>query len=369
VVLQASQAASNGFTAATQGASFLVNPVLLTITAKDVVRVFGAANPSFTGTVAGAVNGDTFTETFTTTATPASIVGSYQIVPSVTGANIANYTVNANVGTLTVSQAGTATTFALSNQNLTLTATVAPLTNGVPTGTVGFYEGQTLVGTGTLSNGIASYTASSFPAGNVVVSAQYSGDANFTQSASPPIQVLSVTPASTSLTVAQAGSVTDTLNLSPAPGYTGTMQLSCSNLPQSAACSFQPSSIVFTGNNGSASATVTIQTGVSTQGALLPLLRGRSENRAGVLAIAMWVPGLFAAGIARRRRTTGSRMDKLLLLMLLCGMTASLTACGGSSTPSSGATGRTPAGAYTVQLVATGPNSLSQTTNLNLTVQ
>jgi hypothetical protein len=369
VVLQTSQAAAGSYATGTKTTSIMVNKATLTITANNTVRVFGAANPTFTGTVTGAVNGDAFAETFSTTATAASIVGAYSIVPSVTGTNLGNYTVGAANGVLTISQAGTATTFALSNQNLTLTATVAPLISGVPTGTVSFYEGQTLAGTGTLSNGTASYTASSFPAGNVVVSAQYSGDANFTQSASPPILALSVTPTSTSLSVAQAGSVTDTVNLSPAPGYTGTVQLSCGNLPQSATCSFQPSSIAFTGTNSSASATVTIQTGVSTQGAVLPLLPGRKENRVGVLAMAMWVPGLFAAGIARRRRKTGSRMDKLLLLTVLCGIAAGLTACGGSSTPSSGSTGRTPTGAYTVQVVASGPNGLSQTAKLNLTVQ
>jgi hypothetical protein len=370
VVLQASQAAADSYAASTKTVSVTVNKAALAIVANSAARVFGTANPTFTGTVTGGANGDTFAETFSTTATAASIVGSYPIVPAVTGTNLGDYTVSAANGALTISQAGTATTFVLSNQNLTLTATVAPLISGVPTGTVSFYEGQTLVGTGTLSNGTASYTASSFPAGDVVVSAQYSGDANFTQSASPPILVLSVTPTSTSLSVAQAGSVTDTVNLSPAPGYTGTVQLSCGNLPQSATCSFQPSSIAFTGTNTSASATVTIQTGVSTQGAVLPLLPGRNESRAGVLAAVIWMPGVFVATIARRRRTKGTPLDKLFLLTLLCGIASGLTACGGSSAPSSsGSTGRTPTGAYIVQVVASGPNGLSQTTNLNLTVQ
>jgi hypothetical protein len=369
VVLQASQPAAGSYAAGTKTASFTVNKAQLTLTANNAARVFGAANPSFAGTATGAVNGDAFTETFSTTATAASIVGAYSIVPSVTGTNLGNYTVGAVNGVLTISQAGTATIFALSNQNLTLTATVASLISGVPTGTVSFYEGQTLVGTGTLSNGTASYTASSFPTGNVVVSAQYSGDANFTQSSSPPILVLSVTPTSTALSVAQSGSVTDAMTLSPVPGYTGTVQLSCGNLPPAATCSFQPSSVAFTGTNNSASVTVTIQTGVSTQGAVLPLLPGRSENRAGVLAAVVWMPGLFIATIARRRRTKGTRLDKLLLLTLLCGIAAGLTACGGSSTPSSGSTGQTPTGAYTVRVVASGPNGLSQTTNLNLTVQ
>lgn len=91
--------------------------------------------------VTGAVNGDALTETFSTTATIASLVGSYPIVPSVTGGNLGNYNIAATNGTLTISQAGTATTFALSNQNLTLTALVVSLTSGTPTGMVAFYEG------------------------------------------------------------------------------------------------------------------------------------------------------------------------------------------------------------------------------------
>jgi hypothetical protein len=369
VVLQASQVAAGSYSAGTKTASVTVNKATLAIAASNAARVFGAGNPTFTGTVTGGVNGDTFAETFSTAATPASTVGVYPIVPSVTGTNLGNYTVAANNGVLTISQAGTATTFALSNQNLTLTATVAPLISGVPTGSVSFYEGQTLVGTGTLSNGTASYTASSFPAGNVAVSAQYSGDTNFTQSASAPILVLSVTPTAPSLTVAPAGSVMDTLNVSPIPGYTGTVQLSCSNLPPSATCSFQPSSLAFTGTNSSASASVTIQTGVSTQAAAPPLLLpGRNEARTALLAAMVWMPGLLVTFAGRRK--TRARIDRLLLLTLLCGIAVSLTACGGSSAAGSpGSTSQTPTGAYTVHVLASGPGGLSQTTNLNVSVQ
>jgi hypothetical protein len=228
---------STDYTPQTVTVPLTVNKAPLVITANSFARVDGAPNPTFTGTITGAVNGDSFTESFATAATPASIVGSYPIVPSVTGANLANYAVTPTNGALTISQAGTSTTFALSNNNLTLTATVASLTTNTPTGTIGFYEGQTLVGTGTLANGVASYTTATFPAGNVVVSAQYSGDANFTQSASPPILVLAMTPAQTALSVASSGSASDTITLAAASGFTGTLQLSCAGLPQNATCS------------------------------------------------------------------------------------------------------------------------------------
>ena len=85
---------------AIQTVMLTVNPAPLSATANNTARVYGAANPTFTGTVSDAVNGDTFTETFTTTATITSIVGSYPIVPSVAGANLADYTVNSTNGTL-----------------------------------------------------------------------------------------------------------------------------------------------------------------------------------------------------------------------------------------------------------------------------
>ena len=73
-----------------------------TVATNNFARVFGTANPTFTGTVPGAVNGDTFTESFTIAAALTSIVGSCPIVPSVAGVNLANYTVNATSGSLTV---------------------------------------------------------------------------------------------------------------------------------------------------------------------------------------------------------------------------------------------------------------------------
>ena len=101
VVLQASQAGDANYSAATAVTqSFQVTPAPLTVTANNATRVFGAANPAFSGTVTGAVGGDSFSESFTTTATTTSNVGSYPIVPAVTGANLANYTVTIVNGTL-----------------------------------------------------------------------------------------------------------------------------------------------------------------------------------------------------------------------------------------------------------------------------
>jgi hypothetical protein len=329
----------------------------LAIVANNAARVFGAANPAFTGTISGAVDGDTFTETFATAATAASIVGSYPITPSVTGANLADYTVTATPGALTVTQAGSSTTLALSNGNETFTATVASLTSGTPTGTVSFYEGQTAVGTGTLSGGVATYTASSFPAGDVVVSAEYSGDVDFTESQSPPILLLGLALGSDSLTVGQSGSVTDPATVSVVPGYVGTVTFSCTGLPANSSCSFAPATASFTGANASAQVTATISTGVSAEGRLVGL-----GDSAGVWAAGLLAPGLLGLAVAGRRR----RLRGLMTIVALCGLALGVTACGGGS---GGGPLVTPKGQATVQVVASGPNGLSQTSTVTLNVQ
>ena len=66
-------------------------------------------------------------------------------------------------------------------QTVTLTATVsavAPAT-GTPTGTVTFLDGGSLVGTGTLSGGIATFTTSALTVGSHTITSNCGGDANF----------------------------------------------------------------------------------------------------------------------------------------------------------------------------------------------
>jgi hypothetical protein len=284
-------------------------------------------------------------------------------VPAVTGTNLADYAVTPANGTLTVAPAGTATTFALSNSNLTMTATVVSQTSGTPTGSVGFYEGPTLVGTGTLANGVASYTATALPAGNVTVTAQYSGDVNFTQSASPAIPVLAVTPAQTSLTVASSGSVTDAMSLAAAAGFTGTLTFSCTGLPVEATCSFSPATYTFSGTANTASVTMTVQTGVTAH-ETAPALFGRGTWPA--LAGVFGLPGLLALSLGAHRRRLWMRLTLLTVALgIACGM---VTACGSSpnTPPKSPAS---PAGTSTVQVTASGPSGFSQTASVTLTVQ
>ena len=117
------------------------------MTANNATRVYGPANPAFSGTVTGAVGSDSFTETFTTTATTSSNVGSYPDRARGHRSTIANYTITIVNGALTVTAAATTTTLsapgtAAFGTNVTLTATVAS-TAGTPGGIVTFNSGAT----------------------------------------------------------------------------------------------------------------------------------------------------------------------------------------------------------------------------------
>ncbi len=86
-------------------------------------------------------------------------------------------------------------------QSVTLTATVASTTTGTPTGTVDFYNGTTLLGTGTLTSGVATFDTTTLPVSSTnSITAVYSGDSTFTSSVSAAVTV-PVTQASASTTV------------------------------------------------------------------------------------------------------------------------------------------------------------------------
>ncbi|MFH0937980.1 MAG: MBG domain-containing protein [Planctomycetota bacterium] len=99
------QAGNECYNAGQSSQTLTVTPASLTVTADDQTRVFGAINPPLTVTCSGFVNGDTAAQLIcpasaTTTATSASSVGTYAIVPS--GAVSNNYAFTYVNGTLTV---------------------------------------------------------------------------------------------------------------------------------------------------------------------------------------------------------------------------------------------------------------------------
>jgi hypothetical protein len=360
-----------------------VTPAALTVAAKNVSRVYGAANPAFSGTVTGAVGGDSFTESFTTTATASSNVGSYPIVPAVTGPQ-SNYTVTLVNGALTVTGAPTSTALsapasAAYGANVTLTATVSS-SAGTPGGVVTFTSGSTTLGTGTLNgSGAATLNTTALPAGTNAVTAVYAAAGNFAASTSAAVSVTvsagpggtaasySVSASPSSLTVKQGAAANTMLTLTPTGEYKDTVSLSYSNLPANVSCVFAQNQVVFTGNNQSVNVVMTLQTGTQStfkrtpSGAPMPTT---------LLALAFWWPGSLTgiAVFARKRKLAKMGLSWQICLLLLCTLACAvgLSGCGGGSYQAQAAS---PASVQ-VTVVATGSsaNAVPQTLVVTLNI-
>ena len=355
----------------TDSVAITVSLGTLTAAANNATRVYGVANPGFTGSVTGAVNGDTFTESFSTTATIASNVGSYSIVPSAAGANIGDYSVAIQNGTLTISQAGTTTALGASNgsitpgQSVTLTAQVSSATSGTPTGSVNFYDGTTLLDTVTLSAGLASFTTSALSAGTThQLTAEYSGDINFTSSSTSQFTPIVVAVLDFSLssavptgqTVNSGSAATYQVVVAPLYGtYPGPVTFTTTGLPTGAVASFSPANIP--ANGGQQTVTVTIQTAVTSAGLQQAPISGRIRVP---IALALLLLPLIGA---RRLRRQGKRFSRTLTaVLLLLGMTTlALSGCVSH-------TNFTPPSTYTVTITASSGN-LQHATSVSLTVQ
>jgi Bacterial Ig-like domain (group 3)/MBG domain (YGX type)/PQQ enzyme repeat len=362
-----------------------VTPAALTAAANNASRVYGAANPAFSGTVSGAVGSDSFTESFTTAATATSNVGSYPIVPAVSGPQ-SNYAVTLVNGALTVTAASTATALtapasAAYGASVTLTATVSS-SAGTPGGKVTFTSGSTTLGTGTLNaTGAATLSTTALPAGTNTVTAVYAAAGNFAASTSPAASVIvSAPPVTTAgsysmsaspatLTVKQGAAANTTLTFTPAGGYKDTVSLSYSNLPANVSCAFAQNQVIFTGNNQSSNVVMTLQTGTQSSARQPP--SGVPPPTA-LLALAFWWPGSLT-GIAlfvRKRKLARKGLSWQVCLLVLCTLAcaAGLSACGGgggSQTP--------PAASPTtaqVTVIATGSaaNAVPQTLVVTLNI-
>ena len=117
------------------------------------------------------------------------------------------FNVNKALVTTTVASSANSSVF---GQNVTLTATVSassPAT-GIPTGTVTFKEGASVLGTATLASGQATYTNASFPVATHTITASYSGDTNFNGPATRSFtQTVQKSSSSTALTSSSANPI------------------------------------------------------------------------------------------------------------------------------------------------------------------
>ena len=178
----------------------------------------------------------------------------------------------------------------------------------------------------------------------------------------PPTYTIDGGTASPS-SITAGSSTTATVTVNPQPGYTGTIQLSCSISPTittSAAataptCSLSPTSVQVTVGETSPPTTTLTFTSAKAAGAAVQLPRN--------IFYALWlpVPGLALIGVGLRSRTSRRKhvLGFLLLGLLLTGLIAA-PAC--VSTTHLGNVG-TPPGQYTVSVTGLDANGLSQASN------
>jgi hypothetical protein len=243
-------------------------------------------------------------------------------------------------------------------ESVTLTATINSMF-GEPGGSVVFSDGSTALSTVPVSHGAASYTASFQSAGDHSITVAYSGDSNdaassvtITQTVDAPLAVGSAGGGSTVLTVKAGQTATTQVAVTGNAGFSGTVNFSCTGLPQYAACSFSPSSVSVSGN--AAATTMSVSTAA---GATASLHEDLPLRAATVIACELPLVGLLMLlPVVRGRR-----------LLLCVGFAAflsmtNLMGCGGSSEP------KTAPGSYTFQVVATS-GSATSSANYTLKVQ
>ena len=122
---------------ATGTVSIAVLQAPLAATADNATRLYGAANPAFTGAIVGLVNGDQIGISFSTAAGAGSDVGTYPIVPALVDPNnrLGNYAASLTNGTLTITPAPLVVTANNATRpygqtNPSFTGTITGLVNG-----------------------------------------------------------------------------------------------------------------------------------------------------------------------------------------------------------------------------------------------
>jgi hypothetical protein len=253
------------YSTATASVNLTVNPAILTVTPAPSSKVYGTANPAFTGLITGMISGDGISASYSSAATTITIVGVYSSGPNAIvatlsdpGSKLSNYTVNQTVGTLTITQATTVLTWATpapvtyetalsatqldatsggvagtftytpiagtilgagshvlsveftptdavdytsasatvtltvnkATPSVTLMSSLNPASYGSPvtftaqtaaaaTGSMTYYDGGTIIATGTISGGLTTYTTNALGTATHNITASYGGDSNY----------------------------------------------------------------------------------------------------------------------------------------------------------------------------------------------
>jgi hypothetical protein len=173
-----------------------------------------------------------------------------------------------------------------------------------------------------------------------------------------PVGSYTVSANPTSLTVAAGATATTTLTFTPTGGYSGTIALSCSNLPTNASCAFAQKQLTLSGNSQSVNVGLTINMTAQQAAKHAP----QSPLGSTLFALVFWWPGgLTGLAVFIRRRTlvkTQHSWQLFLLLVSTCALAAGLSSCGTSGNVN----GATSTATTQVTVMATGTSGTAVST-------
>jgi hypothetical protein len=362
VVLQASQAASGNYAAATQNTSFTVVTGAPTITFAVPNHTYG--DPSFgvtaTSNSPGALSYSVISGPATVSGSTIGITGAGTVVLQASQVASGSYSAATQNAIFTIAAGSPSITFIVP----THTFGDAPFTIIAVSNSAGPFTYSVISGPATISGNTVTLTN----AGTVVMQAFESPNGNFsaapvntTMVAAAAIAVAPAAPADTEATVTSGAAATFPLNLTPqgAGIFTGEITFSASGLPTGATATFSPASIP--AGSPATSVTLTIQTSTSQNS------NQRKPSDRHPLPSFEWgfllLPAAGLKGVRKRLKNLPFAMLMLSVLGVL-----SLVSCGNGS-----ATGTaTVSAAQTYNIVVTAKDSVSgakTAINLTLTVQ
>ncbi len=225
---------------------------------------------------------------------------------------------------------------AATGASVTFTVTVSSTGVGIPTGTVSFVTGSTSLGTVTIAPAAggafqASLTTTALPTGTDLITATYSGDANYVASSASGTIFVVASPTfviSTSGTTLTSSKSTDgfiTFSNTSYGGWQGVVNYQClaSSLPANAICVFSPGQVTVL-----ASTSTTPYAVATTQ---LKVVVDNPPNSPAQGSMLWWVggfTGLLLFSVRRRvMRGAWATVTTLTGIALLTVVASGLTAC------------------------------------------
>lgn len=162
------------------------------------------------------------------------------------------------------------------------------------------------------------------------------------------------------INIADGGTGTATITLTPINFYSGTVTFSCGGLPLDVTCAFAPATLTPVGN-APLQTTLTVTTAAPHGALRMPADANPHQGRTSLLACltGMGLFGLLLSGDWKNKR---NRRVGILLGILVLGMMFSLVGCSSSSTPG------TPIGAQTIQVTGTGSDGTTNSVNVTINV-